>query len=107
MEATSNEDAGGTALPKPWEDRIRSLVNEGVQNALSQMLPSALRQATEKKYLTKKELMGLTGWSARTVEYKKSERKIPFIRRGRTILFPTQEVYEWLEEGRVEAQPEQ
>jgi excisionase family DNA binding protein len=102
MEST-DDDANGLALPKPWQDRIRALVEEGVQDALSETLPAALRQATEKKYLTKRELMDLTGWSARTVEYKKTERKIPFIRRGRTILFPTEEVYEWLEEGRVEA----
>jgi excisionase family DNA binding protein len=102
MEPT-DDDASELTLPKPWQDRIRALVNEGVQHALSETLPTALRQATEKKYLTKRELMDLTGWSARTVEYKKTERKIPFIRRGRTILFPTEEVYEWLEQGRVEA----
>jgi excisionase family DNA binding protein len=107
MKDTNNEDTGELALPRLWQERIRSLVNEGVQNALSETLPTALRQATEKKYLTKRELMDLTGWSARTVEYKKSERKIPFIRRGRTILFPTEEVYAWLEKGRVEAQPGQ
>lgn len=85
------------------EDRMQELVAQGVREALEKTLPSALREATQKAYLTKTELMELTGWSARTVEYKKSERKIPFVRRGRTVLFPTDEIFQWLEEGRVEA----
>lgn len=101
MESTEND--AGVSLPQPWERRIRQLVTEAVQDGLDDTLPQAIRRANRKDYLTKKDLMELTGWSARTVEYKKSERKIPFIRRGRTILFPTKEVYAWLEEGRVEA----
>jgi excisionase family DNA binding protein len=51
--------------------------------------------------LTKKELMDLTGWSSRTVEYKKAEGIIPYVRQGRLCLFPTDEILAWLEEGRV------
>lgn len=101
MEALTSEESRPVAVLT--EASLRDLVSEGVQEALSEALPTALRQATEKKYLTKRELMDLTGWSARTVEYKKTKRQIPFIRQGRTILFPTEEVYAWLEEGRVEA----
>jgi len=82
-------------------DKVRDLLREVVPSLLRQELPEAVRRGTEKPYLTKSELMQLTGWSSRQVEYRKANRSIPFIRRGRTILFPTDEIYAFLEEGRV------
>ena len=70
-------------------EQVRTVVREEVQAALKAVLPLAIRQAMEKPYLTKAELMLLTGWSSRQVEYKKSKREIPFIRRGRLVLFPS------------------
>ncbi len=80
---------------------LRALISEEVTRTLHDVLPEAVRRATAKPYLTKSELMELTGWSSRQVEYKKSQRAIPFIRRGRLVLFPTQEIFAFLEEGRV------
>lgn len=84
--------------PKELQDRVQ----EGVEAALTKILSREIRKATTKPYLTKSELMQLTGWSSRQIEYKKSGREIPFLRRGRTILFPTDEIYEYLEGGRVD-----
>lgn len=89
----------GVVVTSP-ED-LKSMVEEAVASALLRALPTAVERATSKPYLTKKELMKLTGWSSRQVEYKKSNRQIPFIRRGRLVLFPTKEVHAYLEEGRV------
>ncbi len=88
------------------ELELAEIVQDAVQAALKRVLPSAIAQATEKPYLTKSELMQLTGWSARQVEYKKSRREIPFVKRGRLVLFPTQDVFAYLEEGRVPAKGE-
>ena len=63
----------------------------------------ALRRLPDKPYMTKRELMALTGWSSRQVEYKKAQGQIPFIRRDRLVLFPTDEFFPWLEAGRVPA----
>ncbi len=86
-------------------NELDAAVSEAVEAALTRALPEAIRRATTKPYLTKSELMQLTGWSARQVEYKKSRREIPFIRRGRLVLFPTEDVFAYLEEGRVPAGP--
>ncbi len=83
-------------------EQIEHYVKRGVEAALSGVLSAEIRKATTKAYLTKSELMHLTGWSSRQVEYRKANRSIPFVRRGRTILFPTDEIYAFLEEGRVE-----
>ena len=83
---------------------LESLITTSVVAAVRVALPPMLRQANMPPYLTKKELMKLTGWSSRTVEYKKAEGKIPYIRQGRLCLFPTDEILAWLEEGRVPAE---
>ena len=80
---------------------LNDAIQEAVDTALKQHLPEVVRRATTKAYLTKPELMELTGWSSRQVEYKKSKREIPFIRNGRLVLFPTEEVYAYLDQGYV------
>ena len=87
------------------KDELDSAVHQAVEIALLSHLPHALQRATAKPYLTKRELMDLTGWSARQVEYKKSQREIPFIRRGRLVLFPTEEIYAYLDKGYVPTHP--
>ncbi len=77
---------------------------EGARRVLNEILPDVIRKASTKPYLTKAELIKLTGWSSRKIEYLKSRRQIPFIKRGRSILFPTEDIYDWLEEGRVQAE---
>ncbi len=87
------------------KDELDAAVHQAVETALLSHLPHALQRATAKPYLTKRELMDLTGWSARQVEYKKSQREIPFIRRGRLVLFPTEEIYAYLDQGYVPTHP--
>ena len=86
---------------KAFRQEIKITVEEAVGKALEKQLPSIVRKATLKQYLTKKELMELTGWSARQVEYKKSKREIPFIRQGRLVLFPTDELDAFFLKGYV------
>lgn len=80
--------------------QLATMVEDAVGSALKGALPEILRRANTKPYLTKSELMELTGWSSRTVEYRKKSG-LPFVRQGRLVLFPTDAVYDWLEEGRV------
>lgn len=82
---------------------LRDLISEELTQTLYNVLPEAVKRVTTKPYLTKKELMKLTGWSSRQVEYKKSKRELPYVKRGRLILFPTEDVFAYLEEGRVPA----
>ncbi len=82
---------------------LRELLSEELAQTLYEVLPEAVRRATAKPFLTKRELMELTGWSSRQVEYKKSRRELPHIKRGRLVLFPTEDVFAYLEEGRIPA----
>ena len=80
---------------------LEAAMSAAIKRHLADVLPDLVRRATEEPYLTKARLKSLTGWSDRTIEYKKSKREIPFVRRGRTILFPTEAVFRYLDDGNV------
>ena len=82
---------------------VRAFISEAVRSAITAELPGAVRRATAKPYLTKADLMDLTGWSSRQVEYKKAQRELTFVRRGRTVLFPADAVHAYLDEATVPA----
>ncbi len=84
------------------EDEIREWIEKAISDTMRRF-EEAKRKLPDKPYMTKRELMALTGWSSRQVEYRKSSGDLPFIRRNRLVLFPTNEVLSWLEEGRVPA----
>ena len=84
-------------------EAVRAAVAEAFTEELRPELTRMIRQAILPPYLTKRKLRELTGWSDRQVEYKKSKREIPFVRRGRLVLFPTDEILAYLEAGRVPA----
>lgn len=82
--------------------RLVRRVASAVVDALDERLPRLVRKATEKPYLTREAVKGLTGWSDRTLQHLRDTRQIPFIQDGRKILYPTQDFYEFLEERRVQ-----
>ncbi|MEL6706018.1 MAG: excisionase family DNA-binding protein [Bacteroidota bacterium] len=80
---------------------LEAAVEAGIRNALVGPVADAIRRANLPPYLTRQQLAELTGWSLRKVDYLKAERRIPYIRRGRSVLFPTAEVEQYLNEGLV------
>lgn len=87
-------------------DELAQIVAEEVEEAINRRLPPAIRSATRPRYYTNKKVQELTGWSARSLAYKRAERQIPFIKRGRKILYPADELHEWIEQGYVPARTE-
>ena len=82
---------------------LLSETHAAVQAALLACLPAVIRQAQLPLYLNSSELSKLTGWSQRKIAYLRSKRQLPFIRRGRTVLFRTADIEEYLDEGLVAA----
>ena len=83
------------------KEEFDNTISQVIETAMKKALPAIVKRAVSKPYLTKTELMELTGWSSRQVEYKKSKRELPFIRRGRLVLFRSEDVYAYLNEGLV------
>lgn len=93
----------------PFSDSLRALVSEAVddtvsravEDAITRALPEVVRRAALPAYLTRQGVMDLTGWSARHLSYLQAQRRIPYHKRGRTVLFKTADVEAYLAEGRV------
>lgn len=82
-------------------DAVRAEVETAVSTALQRSLPEVIRRASLPVYLTKRQLSELTGRSNRKIEHLKSQRRIPSVRRGRTVLFRTADIEAFLAEGLV------
>ena len=62
-----------------------------------------LTRNDSKSFLTQDEVSELTGWSKRQLAYKRQTRSIPYCKRGRTVWYRAEDVYDWIEEGYVPA----
>lgn len=82
---------------------VAEAVRPAVAAALADALPEVIRRAALPPFLTRRELGVLTGWSPRKIDYLLAERRIPCLRRGRTVLFRTADVEAYLNEGSVPA----
>lgn len=91
------------ALKETTKVAFQEVAPQLIGEALEQHLPEIIRRAALPVFMDKKQLMAMTGWSSRKVDYMRSRRQIPFIRRGRTILFLTADVEKYLMEGYVPA----
>lgn len=85
-------------------EAVRDEVQAAVEAALTNALPGVIRRAALPPYLTKAQLVELTGWSARKVDYLREKRRLPFTQHGRKVLFATADVEAFLAEGHVSAQ---
>ena len=85
------------------EGALRRLINEAVEDAVQHSLPELLRRATRKPWMTREEVLELTGWSVRTLAYLRQERKIAFSQEGRKILYETASLERLLDAGYVPA----
>jgi hypothetical protein len=83
------------------QDDIREIVRESVRTELAETLPKLIKRATKKDYFTSKEVRELTGFSSRKLCYLRDEGKIDFVQHGKSVLYPTESLYEFLERHHV------
>ena len=84
---------------------LRTLIAEAIRDEIDTKLPELVKEATRKPYLTKEELMDLTGWSSRTIQHLRDSRQIPYSKHGRKILYPTEGILEFLEVHHIKPYP--
>jgi excisionase family DNA binding protein len=86
----------------PSKKELDETVRKAVAELLKSELPTLLRKVNRKEWLNTNELMELTGWSRRTVQYLRDENKIPYSQEGRRILYRTSDIEEYLESNLIE-----
>lgn len=79
------------------ESALEKVISKLFDNKINTALPLLVREATAKPWLTKEELMELTGWSSRTIQHMRDSNQIPYSKHGRKILYPRKGMLEFLE----------
>ncbi|WP_421773055.1 helix-turn-helix domain-containing protein [Gracilimonas sp.] len=84
------------------KQELSDIVFEAVKDLFQKELPELLRKAKRKPWMNTEELIDLTGWSRRTIQYLRDERRIPFSQEGRKILYKTDEIEEYLNDNKID-----
>lgn len=85
----------------PSKDELQTIIEDAVSRTMRSVVPDLVRQATQKEFLTKEEVMRLTGFSSRKLQYLRDTREIPYTQHGRKILYPYKGVLEFLESNKI------
>jgi hypothetical protein len=80
---------------------LRFEIREAIQEAIVIAIPIIMKRATAKDWLTKDEVLKMTGWSARTLQYMRTSRQIPFSKHDRKIMYPSAGIEQFLNEHNV------
>lgn len=86
----------------PSQEELKKLIQESLEELFKKELPSVLRKAKRKEWMNTNELMKLTGWSRRTIQYLRDNKRIPFSQEGHRILYPTGGIEEYLRNNQIE-----
>ena len=84
-------------------NELQKIIKECLRTEAEKFIPEIVRKATEKPWMTKEELMNLTGWSSRTLQHLRDSNQIPYSKHGRKILYPRDGILEFLDEHEIPA----
>ncbi len=85
----------------PTLDEIVEALDQRIEQKLGEKLPKLLRKANRKKWINTKELQEYTGWSARTIQYMRDKKRIPYFQEGRRILYKVDEIDKYLQNNKI------
>lgn len=97
------EEEAPVSGPLPDPRAFEAALESALQKALVGPVAEAIRRAKLPLYLSRKEVLDLTGWSDRKLSYLQAQRRLPYVKRGRTVLFKAADVEAYMLEGYVPA----
>jgi len=78
-------------------EKLQETISQAMSRTIEQHIPGIIREATSKPWMTKEELMELTGWSPRTIQNLRDTNQIPYSQHGHKILYPRRGIMEFLD----------
>lgn len=93
-----NKLDGGKIQYVAERKELEHYFDKRVRQILKEEIPQLLKDLGKKEWLTKDELMKLTGWSGRTIQHMRDSEQIPYSQHGRKILYPRQGILDFLED---------
>ena len=91
-----------TKLTIITDDDLNIIIQNAIDKALIKSINSLEDKLIKHSYLTKAEVIELTGWSDKTIQNLRDHKQIPFIKHGRKILYPAKGIYDFLKLNTVE-----
>jgi len=85
------------------QNKLKQLIKDVVREVNKDLVPEIVRKATESPYMTKEEVMSMTGWSSRTLQNLRDTNQIEYVKHGRKIVYPRQPFYDFLEAHKFES----
>jgi len=85
-------------------EKLEETISQAMSRTVKEYIPEIIQEATAKPWLTKDELMELTGWSSRTIQNLRDTNQIPYSQHGRKILYPRKGILQFLEEHHITPQ---
>ena len=93
-----NRLKGGKIQYVAERKELEHYLDKHVRQILKEEIPKLIRDLGKKEWLTKEELMNLTGWSGRTIQHMRDSQQIPYSQHGRKILYPRKGIMQFLED---------
>ena len=84
------------------ESKLRQIFREEQEATLKRLIPSIVRRANCKKYLTTADFEELTGMSARMQKYHRDAGNLAWSQEGRKIIYNADDVDAFIDERRIE-----
>ena len=84
------------------DDDLDLMIQIAVEKALIKSINSLEDKLIKHSYLTKTEVIELTGWSDKTIQNLRDHKQIPYTKHGRKILYPAKGIYDFLKLNTVE-----
>lgn len=88
------------------QNQIEKILRDIIRDELERALPDLVRESTSKEFLTIDETVELTGFSKRHLQYLRDEKKIPYHKHGKKILYRRSDVLKFLQDNHVKARGE-
>lgn len=91
-----NKLEGDIVQPVAEIPELEKYLDKRLRQILREELPELIKELGKKEWLTKEELIELTGWSSRTIQHMRDSKQIPYSQHGRKILYPRKGIMDFL-----------
>lgn len=85
-------------------EELNEIVNRAVKEALTDILPKVIRQASKKEWLKTDEVMDYLQVTRRHIQYLRDSEQLPYSQNGRTIRYHIDDIDTFLKNHKVKGE---
>jgi len=85
----------------PTKQELREAISKEVRDTVLDVLPEAIREATQRQWLDTADVMDMLQCSRRHVQHLRDSEQLEYYQTNRTIRYKYSDVIAYLNEGKV------